>query len=87
SYAYSDSITDLPMLENVGHQHAVNPDKGLRKIAAARGWSILDFTKPVKLRKRVPFESRQRTVAVVALGAGAAATGAAVIASRRSHRA
>src|ERR1700683_30992 len=33
-YAYSDSVTDLPMLETVGHPHAVNPDRHLRKIAA-----------------------------------------------------
>ena len=86
STAYSDSVTDLPMLEAVGHPHAVNPDKALRKIATARGWPILDFTRPVELRKRVSFENRRRTVAVVALGAGAAAAGAAVMASRRSHR-
>ena len=34
-YAYSDSVTDVPMLEAVGHPHAVNPDKELRRIAAA----------------------------------------------------
>ena len=36
-YAYSDSVTDVPMLEAVGHPHAVNPDKELRRIAAAQG--------------------------------------------------
>jgi HAD superfamily hydrolase (TIGR01490 family) len=87
STAYSDSITDLPMLEAVGHPHAVNPDKALRKAATARGWPILDFTKPVELRKRVSFESRRGTVAAVALGAGAAAAGAVVLASRKSRRA
>ena len=35
-YAYSDSVTDVPMLEAVGHPHAVNPDKELRRIAASR---------------------------------------------------
>src|SRR5690349_18198808 len=34
SYAYSDSVTDIPMLEAVGHAHAVNPDKELRRHAA-----------------------------------------------------
>ena len=87
SAAYSDSITDLPMLEAVGHPHAVNPDKALRKVATARGWPILDFTKPVQLRKRVPFDSRRGTVAAVALGASAAAAGAVALASRRSRRA
>ena len=38
SYAYSDSITDLPMLEIVGEPVAVNPDKDLRKIEEERDW-------------------------------------------------
>lgn len=42
-YAYSDSVTDLPMLEAVGHPHAVNPDRELRKVARARGWPVLAF--------------------------------------------
>jgi HAD superfamily hydrolase (TIGR01490 family) len=42
-YAYSDSVTDLPMLEVVGHPRAVNPDRALRKIAEQRGWPILTF--------------------------------------------
>jgi HAD superfamily hydrolase (TIGR01490 family) len=87
SYAYSDSITDLPMLEAVGHPNAVNPDKALRKLAVARGWPVLDFSRPVQLRKRVPFESRRGTVAAVAIGAaGAAAAGVVVLLSRRSRR-
>ena len=53
SFAYSDSITDLPMLEAVGHPNAVNPDKALRKAAAERGWPVLDFHRPVALRSRV----------------------------------
>jgi HAD superfamily hydrolase (TIGR01490 family) len=52
SYAYSDSITDVPMLEVVGHPHAVNPDKELRAVAVDRGWPVLEFTKPVSLRSR-----------------------------------
>ncbi|MHC4697681.1 MAG: HAD family hydrolase [Planctomycetota bacterium] len=38
SHAYGDSIADLPMLETVGHPHAVNPDKALAAAAHARGW-------------------------------------------------
>jgi HAD superfamily hydrolase (TIGR01490 family) len=41
--AYSDSHTDLPFLEAVGHPVAVNPDRALRKIAASRGWPVLEF--------------------------------------------
>ncbi|HXP58682.1 MAG TPA: HAD family hydrolase [Streptosporangiaceae bacterium] len=43
-YAYSDSITDVPMLATVGHPTAVNPDRALRREAARRGWPIRVFT-------------------------------------------
>ncbi len=43
STAYSDSHTDLPFLEAVGHPVAVNPDRRLRRIAAGRGWPVLEF--------------------------------------------
>jgi HAD superfamily hydrolase (TIGR01490 family) len=43
-YAYSDSATDLPLLQVVGRPHAVNPDRTLRRIAARRGWPVLDFS-------------------------------------------
>jgi len=42
-YAYSDSISDLPMLEAVGHPHAVNPDRALRRVAQQRRWPVLTF--------------------------------------------
>jgi HAD superfamily hydrolase (TIGR01490 family) len=45
-FAYSDSATDLPMLEAVGHPHAVNPDRALRRVARERGWPVLAFAKP-----------------------------------------
>jgi HAD superfamily hydrolase (TIGR01490 family) len=54
SYAYSDSITDLPMLEVVGHPVAVNPDRELARLARQRGWEIRRFDHPVQLRHRVP---------------------------------
>jgi HAD superfamily hydrolase (TIGR01490 family) len=43
STAYSDSHTDLPFLEAVGHPVVVNPDRKLQKIATARGWPIEEF--------------------------------------------
>ena len=43
STAYSDSHTDLPLLEAVGHPVAVNPDRALRRIAAERRWPVLEF--------------------------------------------
>jgi HAD superfamily hydrolase (TIGR01490 family) len=51
-YSYSDSVTDLPMLEAVGHPHAVNPDRPLRRIATERGWPVLAFRKPVHASER-----------------------------------
>src|SRR4029077_17308961 len=50
SYAYSDSITDLPMLELVGHPIAVNPDRELARVAREREWEIRYFQRPVRLR-------------------------------------
>jgi HAD superfamily hydrolase (TIGR01490 family) len=44
SWAYSDSATDLPMLEAVGHPVVVNPDRALRRIAQMRGWPVLRFS-------------------------------------------
>jgi HAD superfamily hydrolase (TIGR01490 family) len=41
--AYSDSHTDLPFLEAVGHPVAVNPDRALRRIASERAWPVLEF--------------------------------------------
>ena len=44
AYFYSDSYSDLPMLERVGHPHIVNPDTKLRAAARAHGWPILAWT-------------------------------------------
>jgi HAD superfamily hydrolase (TIGR01490 family) len=44
STAYSDSASDVPFLEAVGHAVAVNPDRRLRSIAAERGWRVLRFS-------------------------------------------
>jgi HAD superfamily hydrolase (TIGR01490 family) len=54
SYAYSDSVTDMPMLELIGHPVVVNPDKDLRRIADEREWAIEWFRNPVTLRSRLP---------------------------------
>ncbi len=53
SYAYSDSVTDVPMLELVGHPVAVNPDSGLREVAEERGWEIRKFDSPISIRDRI----------------------------------
>jgi HAD superfamily hydrolase (TIGR01490 family) len=84
-YAYSDSATDLPMLEAVGHPHAVNPDRALRREATTKGWPILDFHLPVRLKQRLPtFSMPPRSALVAAAAIGAAATAGLVwYASRR----
>jgi HAD superfamily hydrolase (TIGR01490 family) len=69
-HAYSDSSTDLPMLEAVGHPHAVNPDSTLRRIALERGWPILDWRRPVAMPRRVPHVDKRT---------GGALIGAAVV--------
>lgn len=64
-YAYSDSHSDLPMLNAVGHPVAVNPDKELARHARAHGWPIVIFS--------------QRTKTVIRrTAAGLATTGVAV---------
>ena len=83
-FAYSDSITDLPMLEVVGHPHAVNPDKELRRAAADRGWPILVFTRPVTLRSRLP--PARSALAALALG-GVGAVGWVLWSGVRRRRA
>lgn len=45
SYFYSDSINDLPLLESVTNPVATNPDPELDKIAAARGWRVINLFK------------------------------------------
>jgi HAD superfamily hydrolase (TIGR01490 family) len=75
-YAYSDSITDLPMLETVGHPTVVNPDRALRKEAGARNWPVRSFTKPVSLRDRLPAPSGAAVATTAAVGVSALAAGA-----------
>ncbi|NHC44357.1 HAD family hydrolase [Motilibacter aurantiacus] len=85
SYAYSDSVTDLPMLEAVGHPSVVNPDRALRKEALSRGWPVLVFTKPVSLRDRLSGRTAP-ALATAATVAGAATAGYVWYAARRRGR-
>ncbi|MEU2232467.1 HAD family hydrolase [Streptomyces vietnamensis] len=89
-YAYSDSATDIPMLEAVGHPYAVNPDRTLRREAVAREWPVLAFEKPVRLKQRLPeFRMPPRPTLVAAAAVGAAAFGAGLVwyAARRRQAA
>jgi HAD superfamily hydrolase (TIGR01490 family) len=75
-YAYSDSISDLPMLESVGHPVAVNPDSELEDIARERGWPVVIFS--AKTKKAIAFSG---------VGAGSVtATVVAYLVGRRHGR-
>lgn len=74
SSAYTDSVNDLPMLELVGHPHAVNPARQLKRLADERGWPIKEMR-------------TSRKGLVISIGTGAAAlAGATALAMRQRHR-
>jgi len=78
SVAYSDSITDAEFLRAVGRAYAVNPDKGLRRLAEDEGWGILRFNQ----REAVPLHRRRGTRAALVAAVGAAA----FVLGRRARR-
>jgi HAD superfamily hydrolase (TIGR01490 family) len=63
SYAYSDSVSDLPMLRAVGHPVVVNPDEELTAIARDEGWRVMRFE---RLGRRLALAG----LSVALLGAG-----------------
>jgi HAD superfamily hydrolase (TIGR01490 family) len=72
SWAYSDSVSDLPMLRAVGHAVVVNPDGPLLEIARQEDWQVMRF------------ERLGRKLAIAgATALAAAAGGAGALASRR----
>jgi HAD superfamily hydrolase (TIGR01490 family) len=73
SYAYSDSLSDLPMLRAVGHPVAVNPDPPLTEIAREEGWQTMRFERL----------GRRLVALAVTLLATVAGFGASRIAARR----
>lgn len=86
-YAYSDSATDVPMLEAVGHPYAVNADRALRKIAAERDWPTLTFSNAVPLRERISgLKPEHPVISAGVVGAGASAAGLVWYVARRRAR-
>jgi HAD superfamily hydrolase (TIGR01490 family) len=71
-YAYSDSRSDLPLLELVGHPVAVNPDGTLRRTARSANWPVVHFARKAKI-----------TATAVASGAAVAGLGAGLYALGR----
>ena len=76
SWAYSDSASDLPMLEAVGHPVAVNPDSQLAEVAKREGWEVLRFEK---------LGERLRMAAAVAIAAAVGGSGTWLAARRRGR--
>jgi len=77
SWAYSDSISDLPMLRAVGNAVSVNPDPELAELAEAEGWRIMRFE---RLGRRLAIAGT--TLAAAAIGG----SGTWLAARRRSSR-
>jgi HAD superfamily hydrolase (TIGR01490 family) len=75
SSAYSDSESDVPMLETVGHPYVVNPDRVLTKFAHDHQWPILTFNHPVTAlshsKSHTPFFVSAALVGLAALLGGA----------------
>jgi HAD superfamily hydrolase (TIGR01490 family) len=72
-YGYSDSASDLPMLEAVGHPVAVNPDRALADVATVRGWPVVVFHRKTRLVvKRVTAGVGASGLAAAAFAAGLA---------------
>lgn len=77
SWAYSDSASDLPLLELVGHPVAVNPDEQLEEVARREGWEIMRFEK---------LGQRLRIAATVLAAAAVGGSGSWLAARRRPRR-
>jgi len=77
SFAYSDSVSDLPMLKAVGNSVVVNPDQALLEIAKGEGWRVMRFE---KLGRRL------KIMGATALAAAIGGSGRALIARRRQNR-
>lgn len=88
SYAYSDSVSDLPMLAAVGHPVAVNPEPALRDLAADRGWPIIETsaTPRARLTSFAGITRLARTVAAGTASGAASVTAAALNAAADSVR-
>jgi HAD superfamily hydrolase (TIGR01490 family) len=67
SWAYSDSESDLPMLQVVGHPVAVNPDAELARVAREEGWEIMRFD---RLGRRLRLAAGAAAIGLAGVGGG-----------------
>ncbi|MCK0439272.1 HAD-IB family hydrolase [Gordonia alkaliphila] len=85
-YAYSDSATDLPMLEAAGHPAVVNPDRTLRAHAVEHDWEVLEFANP-NPKTELPDPGPRGWTTLALAGIGAVAAAAAYRYAHRRHAA
>ncbi|HAP76161.1 MAG TPA: HAD-IB family hydrolase [Acidimicrobiaceae bacterium] len=78
-WAYSDSASDLPMMEAVGHPVAVNPDPKLERVAGTRGWPVVVFSK----RTKAVIRRTSQAVGAVGLATGGFLAGTRYTALRK----
>lgn len=82
-WAYSDSVSDIPLLSSVGHPIAVNPDKGLREAAVKNGWEIMRFTSTAAVHRTIRTPSR-RTLAMIGAGVAIGAATVGYVTAKRA---
>ena len=82
SWAYSDSVSDIPLLSSVGHPVAVNPDRGLKRAALDNEWEIMRFSDTARVSRSLPVPS-PRTLGIAAFSLGLIAAGVAFAVTRK----
>jgi len=80
-WAYSDSASDLPMLEAVGHPVAVNPDAKLERVARRLGWPVVVFSQ----RSKAVIRRTSQGVGAASLAAGSFFAGVKYAAQRSAR--
>jgi len=85
AHAYANGDEDVPLLEEVGHPHPVNPQKELAAVAAARGWPVVRFssTRPGQFDPAPAL--RTATMFGTLMAAGGAGIAVGVLRSNRRH--
>ena len=83
SFAYSDSVSDLPMLRAVGNPVVVNPDAELGRIARKEGWQVMQFE---QIGRRLAIAGATVVAALAGLGGHRVAARRAAAGAKRPRR-